>query len=177
MRTLLCPLALLLACSGEGKDSSAGAADACGDIDGTGGDTGDVPNILGKWTINFGNYMYADNDCDLPGLQADDIRWLSGTMEVKGRPPDALYAIFDDDDENRFYGIENASGGVVFTGTVEKDGMVFYTSVGGLLYQVPQVDRDEIRGFGYLGVDRDGGDGVIDGCWLQGDWVAKKSGL
>jgi hypothetical protein len=47
--------------------------------------------------------------------------------------------------------------------------------VGGLLYRQPQVDRDELRGFGYFGVDEDSADTAID-CWIQGDFKATKSG-
>ena len=36
-------------------------------------------------------------------------------------------------------------------------------------------EDDEIRGFGYIGVDLDGADGGID-CWLQGDFRAIRSG-
>lgn len=166
----------ITSCKGDGKDSGGSLtdADSCGDVDGEGGDSGDVPNIYGKWTVSFGHHLYDDNDCNLENLSQSDMKWFNSNMEIDGRPPD-VYAYFDDDDEERFYGQINSSGGVVFTGMREQAGHNLYLSVGGLLYEVPQVDRDEIRGFGYVGVDIDGEDAVID-CWLQGDFVAKKSG-
>ena len=172
-------LALVAAGCGSpsiGTDTSlAGGSDACGDPDGSGGDTGDVPNILGKWTATFGQYVYDSAACTVEGLQQDDMTWLNGAMDIAGRIPDQLYAYFDGDDSERFFGLEASTGGVVFSGTHEQDGHTLYTSFGGLLYQVPQVERNEIRGFGYIGVDIDSADGAID-CWIQGDFIAKKSG-
>ncbi len=176
----LCLSASAFGCKGDDDDSSGSSggglsAAECGDPDGDGGDTGDVPNILGKWTVTFGESVYADNACTLAGLEQDDMTWINGNMEVKGRIPDNLYAIFDDNDEDRFYGVEDSQGGVVFTGTKVVSGHTLYVSVGGLLYEQPQVDRDELRGFGYMGVDEDGADTTID-CWIQADFRATKSG-
>lgn len=171
-------LAALTGCGGpsiQGDTSLGGSTDACGDPDGDGGETGDVPNILGKWTTTFGTYEYDRQMCDLPGLEQDDMHWINGYMEIGGRIPDNLIATFDGDEDEQFWGIENEHGGVVFTGTHVIDGHTLYVSVGGLLYQSPQVDREYIRGFGYIGVDKDSEDTVID-CWLQGDFVASKSG-
>ena len=181
LRCLLPAVVLLAGCGGaEVKNDTSGGSggDECGDPDGTGGDTGDVPNVLGLWTATFGANLYDDYMCDpehISGLTVDDFKWITGNMEIKGRIPDNLYAIFDNNEDERFMGVENASGGIVFTGTHEMSGHMVYVSVGGNLFRVPQVDRDQISGFGYMGVDKDGEDTVID-CWLQGDFVAKKSG-
>jgi len=174
-------LSLLIACAGDSSEdededdggTSGGTADSCGDIDGSGGDTGDVPNVLGSWTATFGTYLYADNGCDVEGLEADDMSWLTGALDIDGRVPEPLIASTDPDTE--FMGMVNNQGGIVFTGAVEEDGHMLYVSFGGLLYDVPQVERQEIRGFAYMGVDLDGADTEID-CWIQGDFIAKKSG-
>ena len=166
----------LLACKSEGDDTTAAAdASVCGDPDGAGGDTGDVPNILGKWTVTFGQTIYEDAACTIPGLQSSDMTWVNGSMEVAGRIPDQLYVTFDGNEDERFFGVENTGGGVVFTGTKVMSGHTLYVSLGGLLYRQPQVDRDELRGFGYFGVDEDSADTAID-CWIQGDFKATKSG-
>lgn len=161
---------------GGGKDSGAtSATDECGDIDGNGGDSGDVPNIFGKWTITFGTNLYDASTCDYAGYSQDDMRFLQGNMEIDGRLPDNIYAELSNDDETRYYGLESSTGGVVFSGSRDHNGDTMYLAFGGLLYEQPLVDRDEIRGFGYIGVDLAPQDTVID-CWVQGEFLAKKSG-
>jgi len=177
-------LAGSVAVGGCGKDddedssgaSSGPSTDECGDIDGAGGDTGDVPNILGAWTATFGTNQYNGGACSVDGLEAEDMKaWMDGIMQIDGRVPDQLFVTFNNH-EDRFFGLENQNGGTVFTGIKEFGGHTLYVSVGGLLYTQPAVDRDEIRGYGYIGVDLDGADGVID-CWLQGDFRAIRSGV
>jgi len=175
---LVLPLATaLFACKSDESNDTTAPVDAsvCGDPDGAGGDTGDVPNILGKWTVTFGQSVYEDAGCTIPGLQSADMGWINGSMDIDGRIPDKLYATFDGNEDERFFGLENANGGVVFSGTKVVGGHTLYISVGGLLYRQPQVDRDELRGFGYFGVDEDSADTAID-CWIQGDFKATKSG-
>ena len=150
------------------------AQTACGDVDGDGGDSGNVPDILGDWSLTFGAYSYDDYTCELEGLEQDDFTWFNGNMEIKGYVPDGLYAIFDDNNDEVFPGLENEHGGVVFSGTKVHQGHRLYMTIGGLVYNEPQVDRDVIRGFGYVGVDEDSEDTVID-CWIQGDVVALRS--
>lgn len=157
-------------------DGASASTDECGDVDGAGGDTGDVPNILGAWTASFSTLVYDDGGCSVSGLEAADMRaWMDGVMTIDGRVPDRLFATFSNSPDDRFFGLENTQGGVVFTGNKTFGGHELYVSVGGLLYTQPQLDRDEIRGFGYIGVDLDGADGGID-CWLQGDFRAIRSG-
>ena len=161
--------------STDGSATGGMTAEECGDIDGNGGDSGDVPNILGAWNASFASIVYGDGGCSVPGLGADDMRaMLDGVMYIDGRVPDRLFATFNQDEE-RYFGLENAQGGVVFTGTKTFTGHVLYISLGGLLYTQGQLDRDEIRGYGYIGVDLDGADTSID-CWLQGDFIALRSG-
>ena len=178
----LCAGALALGLSGCGKDDaedSSGASgstpDECGDIDGNGGDTGDVPNILGAWTSSFASQVFDGGGCSVPGLEAADMRaMLDGVMNVDGRVPDRLFVTFNQSDD-RFFGVENFQGGVTFTGNKTFGSHDLYVSLGGLLFTQPQLDRDEIRGYGFIGVDLDGADGSID-CWLQGDFLAIRSG-
>jgi hypothetical protein len=153
----------------------AGSADECGDVDGAGGDTGDVPNILGSWSASFATQVFNDSGCSVPGLAASDMQaFLDGAMRIDGRVPDRLFVTFNNAEE-RYFGIENNQGGVVFTGNKTFGGHELYVSLGGLLYTQGQLDRDEIRGYGYIGVDLDGADNSID-CWLQGDFLAIRSG-
>ena len=100
--------------------------------------------------------------------------FLDGAMRIDGRVPDRLFVTFNNSDE-RYFGIENSQGGVVFTGNKTFGTHELYISLGGLLYTQAQLDRDEIRGYGYIGVDLDGADTSID-CWLQGDFLAIRSG-
>jgi|GEM_PF-1414859 len=176
-------LGALVALTSCGKDddgdSSAAvagpSAEECGDIDGAGGDTGDVPNILGAWTSSFASQVYDGGGCSVPGLEANDMRsFLDGVMHVDGRVPDQLYVTFNNTEE-RYFGVENFQGGVTFTGNKTFGSHDLYISLGGLLFTQPQLERDEIRGYGFIGVDLDGADGSID-CWLQGDFLAIRSG-
>ena len=171
-------LALGACRGGGGSDSTAAAAGAaeCGDPDGGGGDSGDVPNILGDWTVVYGLELYDDGACAVDGLERDDLGYLNGAMRVGGRIPDRLTASFATAADVIYDGVENARGGVVFTGSrATPEGHTLYVSFGGLLYEQPQVQRDESCGCGYIGVDLDSADAAID-CWLQGDWKATKSG-
>jgi hypothetical protein len=154
--------------AGGGVDTS-----SCGDVDGPGGDTGDVPDVLGKWTTTFGMNLYDSGLCNVSGLELDDLHWLQGALEIDGRTPDMLY--IDIDEDTRMWGLLNHLGGIVLTGTKVQQGHTLYISIGGHLYEQPQLDRMEIRGFGYIGVDLDSADTAID-CWLQGDLIMKKSG-
>lgn len=185
VRVGLCLAALTLGLSGCGKDDeddSSGSAsgsgpslDECGDVDGSGGDTGDVPNILGAWTASFASQVYDGGGCSVPGLEDTDMRaMLDGVMLVDGRVPDQLFVTFNNS-EDRFFGVENLQGGVTFTGNKTFGTHDLYLSLGGLLFTQPQLERDEIRGYGFIGVDLDGADGSID-CWLQGDFLAIRSG-
>ena len=175
-RLQLIPLLAILSCKGDSNDSGATGAsetDSCGDIDGSGGDTGDVPNVLGNWTATFGTYSYDDNECEVKGLEQTDMSWLNGSLLIDGRVPQPLVATLVGDDE--YWGVINSHGGIVFTGTHMEGEHTLYVTFGGLLYDVPAVERKEIRGFGYIGVDLGSTDQVID-CWIQGDFTAKKSG-
>lgn len=173
-RTLprLVPLvALLTACAGPGGETGAEAAE-CGDPDGFGTDTGDVPNVLGNWTSSFAQNFY-DDDCTAAGFNASSEDWI-GSFELDGRAPDALYMSFGSTDE-RYWGAMDQSGGITLAGQhVHAEGTI-YAQFGGLVYHDQYQDRDTIDGAGFLGLDVDG-DGKID-CRAKGSWKAYKSGL
>ena len=146
----------------------------CGDIDGAGGDTGNIPSILGSWTVAFGEERYNAVECNLEGIDAGDMEFLDGAMVIDGRVPDTLYAEFTEDD-TRYWGLQSELGGVVFTGQREYAGYTMHVTFGGHVFEHPVVEnQSEIRGFGYVGVDADGNN-TID-CWLQGTFKALKSG-
>ena len=114
MRTL--GLLLVAGCFGKGEDTSPGDDSECGDIDGSGGETGDVPDIRGGWTSTFGLYEFYDG-CDITGLKQDDMDWINGaSLDIDGRIPDNLTLIFSRTPEEVFYGLESIHGGVVFAG-------------------------------------------------------------
>ena len=169
---------LLVACAGaeieDDDDDGSSSGSECGDLDGPGTETGDLPNILGTWTTTFGSQTNYDT-CDIEGMKQSDMGWINGAaMEIDGRPPDQLFVTFSDDEEELFWGLESTHGGVVFSGIHEMKGYELHVSFGGLLYYNDLLGRDEIKGHGFMGIDVTE-DGWID-CGLQGDFSAKKSG-
>ena len=165
-------LSLLLACAGGADDTGSAADDACGDIDGAGTDTGNVPNVLGNWTSTFGQNFY-DDDCSATSLSASSETWI-GSFTVDGRAPDALYLEFGDDGE-RFWGAMDSQGGITFAGAHAHEAGTLHVQFGGLVYEDATLGRDIVDGAAFLGLDADG-DGTID-CRAKGSWKAIKSGL
>lgn len=164
-------IALLLCSCGDDSGVDSGPFDPeCGDLDGDGTDTGDLPDVLGSWTVTFGKWYFAES-CNLDDSELKD--WINGSMQIKGRAPDGLYAVFGNSEE-RFYGLEASHGGVVFSGQHESSlyGTI-RASVGGHAYKDVYRDRTVIEGFGFVGVDTTG-DGEID-CPARGDFTALKS--
>jgi hypothetical protein len=169
-------LALLLACAGS-DDSAASGSDApsCGDADGGGTDTGDIPDVLGTWTSTFGSAFWDDN-CATANLDQGTETWV-GAFYVEGTAPDAFYVYFGtagSPDTDRFYGAIDRFGGITISGRYAHSAGTLHASFGGLLYHDPNLDRDTINGAGSLGLDADG-DGAID-CVARGSWTAFKSG-
>jgi hypothetical protein len=172
---------LLAGCTDRDADSASADGDAteCGDIDGSGTDTGDIPNILGNWNTTFG-LQIDDENCSIPGLKPDDMGWINGaSVDIDGTPPSNLYAEFAGEDGERFYGLISSHGGVVFSGIHNEiaDNQAEYelhVSFGGLLYYNDLLGINEIKGHAYMGVDSNN-DGFLD-CGLQGDFTAKKAG-
>ncbi|MDP2316202.1 MAG: hypothetical protein Q8P41_25110 [Pseudomonadota bacterium] len=164
-------LLALLACTGAPTDTGATASE-CGDPDGFGTDTGDIPNVLGNWTSQFALNFY-DDDCSTENLDADSESWI-GSFELDGRAPDALYMSFGSSAE-RYWGAMDQNGGMTLAGQHVHPEGTLYAQFGGLVYRDQYQDRDVIDGSAFLGLDVDA-DGVID-CRAKGSWKAYKSGL
>ncbi len=169
------PFWLLVLITGCGSDMDSTSDTAiCGDPDGGGTDTGNLPGVLGRWTVTFGSNNFTDG-CGVEDFSNTSEDWLNGAMEIRGRVPDGLYAVFDDEDE-RFNGLQANNGGIVFSGTHEDERHgTMWTSLGGLVYLDAYRDRTVIEGFGFIGLDTLG-DGEID-CYGRGDFEAFKSGF
>lgn len=173
IQSILPILALLGACVGPaGDETGAAASSECGDPDGFGTDTGDIPNVLGNWTSQFG-VNFHDDDCSASNFDENSETWIAA-LEIGGRAPDALSVSFDLSEE-RYWGAMDENGGITFAGQhVHTEGTI-YAQFGGLVYHDKYQDRDVIDGAGFLGLDTDA-DGTID-CSAKGSWKAYKSGL
>jgi hypothetical protein len=165
---------LLTGCLFKGKDEETGdatLAELCGDIDGSGGDTGDVPNVLGLWTADFGQGWF-DSNCD--GYNSTDFSWLTGALEIDGYVPDGVQLILDGDDAKATWGAVTPQGGMVFAGQIVDGSDTWQIGASGLVYRDPWLERDVWKGSIYLGLDSDGDNGID--CDVQGSWFARKSG-
>ena len=172
MRAALALSVLCAACKG---DDSAGS---CGDLDGPGSDSGNIPDIRGDWSSSFGTGIF-EQDCDIGGMKQNDMDWINGgSFNIEGRVPDRMLATFVGSDGEEFWGVMNDHGGVIFTGfhrhQATADAYTMDVSFGGLLYHNHELDRDRIEGFVWMGVDKSG-DGYID-CHLSGDFIGNPSG-
>ena len=150
--------------------------DVCGDVDGDGFDTGNIPNILGSWSSTFGSQVFYEN-CGVEDLHQTSENWINGAaMDIGGYVPDGLFAYFDGDREEEFVGIINEMGGVVFSGRHQHSAGEMHVVFGGLVYhdEWREPPRDVIQGFVYMGLDVTD-DGNID-CDARGGWTAIKSG-
>ena len=169
MLRFLLPLCLV-SCGNDGGVDSGPVDPECGDLDGDGTDTGNLPNVLGSWTVTFGKWYFSES-CDLQDSELKD--WLNGAMQIKGIAPDGLYAKLGNSEE-RFYGLEATHGGIVFSGQHQSDLYgALRASFGGLVYYDAYREKNVIEGFGFVGVDTIG-DGEID-CPVRGDFTAFKS--
>ena len=179
MRGLL-PILLVagLACGCHGNDETGSGQDPecnCGDPDGNGTDTGDIPDLWGAWTTSFGNQLYFD-DCGIADLSDTSETWINNAaMHIGGYAPDGFYAYFGSEDDERFQGIVSQYGGVSFSGPhARRDGYTAYVAFGGLAFHDEYRDRDMIEGFCYMGLDLND-DGAIE-CRARGEFTAYKSG-
>lgn len=163
---------LALACTrGEDSSDSAGGSSECGDVDGP---DGPVPNVLGNWTVQFGQELF-DTNCQIDGYSSGDDFWVNAAINIGGRVPNDLMVTFGNNDEHVAWGIVSPSGSVALSGTVEERGYGFHASVGGMAYYDPYRERTYIDGFGFVGVDTDGDPTTFE-CNARGDWTASKSG-
>jgi hypothetical protein len=171
MRPLLYSLLLLMACNNDSVEET-GRDALCGDIDGDGGDTGDIPNVLGQWTGQFALTMF-DENCT--GVDKTDVPYLTGPFEINGYVPTGLRLDFDSDKDRRLRGALSTTGGVTFAGQFDQSEGLLNFAVGGLLYEDASMGgRSVINGAAYVGVDTNK-DGQID-CDMRGDWIGFKSG-
>ena len=165
------PLALLLAACEAATDTSDPAAVAsCGDVDGNGGDTGNVPNILGDWTSTYG--VGWDDDCTADDFSSTSEDWI-GPFTVSGAIG-ALTAEFHDDPDQTYQAAIDNNGGFTMTGVREHDAGTIHANFSGLVYAGTS-GRDGIDGGVFLGLDAND-DNTID-CYGHGFWSANKSGL
>lgn len=166
-------LLTLLACGPAATDTGSGSDDAaCGDPDGDGGDTGDIPNVLGKWTSLFATDFYKDG-CSIADLDETSETWI-GAFGLEGRVPDNISASFNKNPDEGFHAALDSRGGFTMTGNHQRADLVVYAQFGGLVYHDLALDKDVINGMGTLAFDADG-DTFID-CYARGSWNAIHSG-
>ena len=171
MKHLILTTALLLACNGSNTDDTSLEA-LCGDIDGSGTDTGDVPNVLGLWSAQFALNIF-DENCN--GIGKEAVTYLTGPIDISGYVPDGLRLDFNSDSDRRLRGALSTTGGITFAGQIQQANGIFHISVGGLVYEDSNMGgRSVLNGAAYIGVDTNE-DGQID-CDMRGDWIAFKSG-
>jgi hypothetical protein len=163
-------LLALAGCFGkpDGEDT---APASCGDVDGTGGETGDVPDVIGLWTSTFGYEQFAEN-CD-GTLAVDSFPWLGGAVEIEGWAPTGLRLTFDGDADD-LGGVIAPTGGLIFSGQQDSESGTVHAAIGGLVYHDAFLDRSVWAGMAWLGVDVDA-NGSID-CEVRGDYRAIQSG-
>lgn len=167
-------LLLLLACTGAPADDTSGASDdVCGDVDGPGTDTGNLPNVLGGWTSTFAT-AYFDEGCSIENLNRESEDWI-GAFTLDGRAPDALFLEFTSLPGERYWGVMDPYGGVSFSGQHAHTAGTLYVQFGGMVFHDQNLDRDVIDGSVFMGLDMDG-NGEIE-CPFKASWKAIKSGL
>jgi len=166
---------LLLACgSGDGDSDDVGTTEACGDVDGPGTDTGNIPNILGNWTSSFATAFYDDGTCAVEGLNQSSESWI-GAFELVGSPTSSFYVTFADRPDERFWGSLDPMGGISLTGEHDHPGGRMIGHFGGIVLHDQYLDTDVIEGAAVLAMDVDG-DLLVD-CSVRGSWKAYKSGV
>ncbi len=161
----------LQACAG-GAGESGVVVDDCGDVDGDGTDTGDVPDLAGSWTTSFAQDFY-DDTCSADNLDQTSESWISA-MQVQGSVPSLAMYFGTERGDEQFYGMVDRNGGVTFAGEHAHPSGTMHAQFGGLAHHDQYLDRDVIDGSAFLGLDTDG-DGAID-CYAKGSWKAIKSG-
>lgn len=165
-------IAMVLVGCAAGPDDSVNDASSCGDVDGEGTDTGNVPDMAGSWTTSFGQESYTDT-CSASDLSQTSETWI-GAMQVSGSVPSLAMYFGTERTDEMYYGMVDRNGGVTFSGTHDHPSGTLYAQFGGLAYHDQYLDRDVVDGNAFLGLDADG-DGLID-CAARGSWVARKSG-
>lgn len=168
----LLPLLALVSC--ETPDSSSGApAAACGDPDGSGGDTGDLPSFTGTWNTALAN-EYWDDNCTAADFDQNSEQYWTTSMEVSGSAPDGLKSEMGGNPDELFLGKVDRYGGFTMSGRHDHGAGDLYAQFGGLTYRDESLGFDAIRGSAFFGLDVEPPDGSID-CYARASWHAYKS--
>lgn len=163
-------LFLWFGCAGEATDTS--GCEVSGDIDGIGTDTGDLPDLFGNYTTTFGTRSFYD-ECSVEGISQNELEWINGgAMSIGGRLDDVDVTL-NSAPEADLTAVMSEHGAVTISGHYTYRGHELHVALGGLLYENSQLDRIEIEGHGFLGIDTND-DGSID-CGVMGDFNAKRS--
>ena len=164
------PLLFWLGCSGGALDTADCAVNS--DIDGIGADTGNLPELFGNYTTTFGTRSFYD-ECSIEGISRGDLDWINGgAMSIGGRLDDVDVTL-GAAPEAELTAIMSEHGSVSISGRYLYRGQELHIAIGGLLFENTQLDRVEIEGHGFMGMDTND-DGSID-CGLSGDFNAKRS--
>lgn len=171
MSRLVLVVLLMAACNGN-DDTDPDSMDICGDPDGDGGDTGDVPNLISSWTGSFGQ-VFTDNNCPPDTVSIAQLDYLEQPFEVDGSVPSAIRLTFADNSAYRLRGTASPNGSWAMSGPIEAGGRTLYTSVSGMVY-TDATGRVRWNGALFVGADING-DTLID-CEIRSDWNAFRSG-
>lgn len=170
MRAIALSLFLLGGCAGE--DDPTDASVDCGDVDGNGGDTGDVPPLLGDWTSNYGQ-AFLDGNCrgeDVPKALLD---FLEQPSLLEGSVPNAVRLTFADNQELTLRGSTGKEGAMAMSGVIPAGGVLLHTAIGGMVYEDA---AGRVRWDGGIFIGADLNDDTIIDCEYRADWKARKSG-
>lgn len=169
-RALLLPFFVFAGCDAATETGSDTAVD-CGDPDGGGGDTGDIPNVAGAWTSSFA-VAYWDDNCTAADFDQTSEDWV-GAFTITG-VFGGYSAEFHDFPDDRFEAAMDRRGGFTMSGEHVHEAGLIYANFSGLVY-TDASERSGIDGAAFLGLDVDA-DTVID-CYARASWSANKSGL
>ena len=172
MTRRLAVLLLVLGTAGcNGGNETDGGTAECGDPDGSGGDTGDVPNLLGDWTGSYGG-AFLDGNCSSDDVPKEVLDYLKQPFLVQGSPT-SIRATFGGIDDYTVRGVASPTGSMAMSGVIVAGGVDLHTALGGLLYEDAS-GRIRWDGGAFIGADLNG-DAIID-CEFRTDWSARKSG-
>jgi len=171
MNRLILALSLiaLTGCNGDG-DTDFDQAE-CGDPDGNGGDTGDVPNVLGNWTASYGD-AFVDGNCRAEDVPTEVLDFLEQPFLLEGSTA-AARITFADNPDLVLRGPVAPTGAMAMSGVIPAGGVNLHTAVGGLVY-VDASGRTRWDGGVFIGADLND-DTIID-CEFNADWSARQSG-
>jgi hypothetical protein len=168
--SVMISLLLLFACAGNKGDTANCAVSA--DIDGIGSDTGNLPDLFGNYTTTFGTRSFYD-ECNVEDISRLELDWINGgAMNIGGRLDDVDVSLASAPDAD-LTAIMSEHGSVAISGRFVYRGQELHIALGGLLFENTQLDRIEIEGHGFLGMDTND-DGSIN-CGILGDFNAKRS--